>query len=113
MSRFEILSPILRRAGDRLAFYCPGCDSPHVLNVYADRHPRWGYNEDPLAPTFTPSVLNRTGRAVDPAFVPEPGDPPEICHVFVTAGQIQFLGDCTHALAGQTVPLPTWPEDWA
>lgn len=113
MSRFEILSPILRRAGDRLAFYCPGCDTPHVINVDAAREPRWSYDGNAEAPTFSPSVLNRTGRAVDPTFVPEPGDPPEICHVFVTAGQIQFLGDCTHALAGQTVPLPAWPEQWA
>jgi hypothetical protein len=28
------------------------------------------------------------------------------CHSFLVDGQIQFLGDCTHALAGQTVPLP-------
>lgn len=113
MSRFEILSPGLRRAGDRLAFYCPGCDIPHVVNVFADREPRWSYNGNPEAPTLAPSVLNRTGRAVDPTFVPEPGDPPEICHVFVVDGKIQFLGDCTHVLAGQTVPLPAWPEDWA
>lgn len=25
---------------------------------------------------------------------------------FIRDGQIQFLGDCTHALAGKTVPLP-------
>jgi len=31
-----------------------------------------------------------------------------ICHSFVTDGQIQFLGDCTHKLAGRTVPLPAW-----
>ena len=31
------------------------------------------------------------------------------CHTFVTDGRIQFLGDCTHALAGQTVDLPDWP----
>ena len=22
---------------------------------------------------------------------------------------VQFLGDCTHALAGRTLPLPDWP----
>jgi hypothetical protein len=31
-----------------------------------------------------------------------------VCHSFVTDGRIQFLGDCTHALAGQTVDLPEW-----
>lgn len=44
----------------------------------------------------------------------EPGDDPaqwrdEVCHSFVRAGKIEFLGDCTHALKGQTVPLPDWP----
>jgi hypothetical protein len=28
------------------------------------------------------------------------------CHSFVTNGKIQFLADCTHKLAGQTVELP-------
>ena len=28
------------------------------------------------------------------------------CHSFIKDGQIQFLGDCTHSLAGQTVALP-------
>lgn len=31
------------------------------------------------------------------------------CHSFVTDGFIQFLADCKHAMAGQTVPLPAWP----
>jgi len=30
----------------------------------------------------------------------------QVCHSFVTDGRIQFLGDCTHNLAGQTVDLP-------
>lgn len=46
----------------------------------------------------------------------EPGDEPKewadnVCHSFVRAGKIEFLGDCTHALAGQTVALPDWPDD--
>ena len=32
-----------------------------------------------------------------------------VCHTFVTDGRIQFLSDCTHALAGQTVDLPDIP----
>jgi hypothetical protein len=34
-----------------------------------------------------------------------------ICHTFIKAGMIEFLGDCTHKLKGQTVPLPPLP-DW-
>ena len=33
-----------------------------------------------------------------------------VCHSFVTDGRIQFLGDCTHSLAGQTVDLPEFPS---
>jgi hypothetical protein len=33
------------------------------------------------------------------------------CHVFVTKGEIQFLGDCTHELKNKTVPIPAWPND--
>jgi hypothetical protein len=36
-----------------------------------------------------------------------PGQP-VVCHSFVTDGRIQFLEDCTHELAGQTVDLPEW-----
>jgi hypothetical protein len=72
--------------------------------------PRWGWNNNVDAPSFTPSVLVKHGSAVDPTFIDEPGDPPTICHSFVTDGRIQFLSDCTHALAGQTVDLPDWAE---
>ncbi|MNR55162.1 hypothetical protein D3C85_1754830 [compost metagenome] len=30
---------------------------------------------------------------------------PTVCHSWVTDGKIQFLHDCTHALAGQTIAL--------
>jgi len=73
-------------------------------------------------PTFTPSILvqwtefTEKGNADYEAWVASgcPTSPNEKlrfescdrrCHSFVTDGQIQFLGDCTHALAGQTVPL--------
>ncbi len=29
-----------------------------------------------------------------------------LCHSFVRDGRIEFLGDCTHKLAGQTIELP-------
>jgi len=91
-------------------FKCPGCMEAHAITVEdcGTGLPVWEFNGNGDRPTFTPSVLVTTGRAVDPNFVPEAGDPPEVCHSFVTDGQIQFLSDCTHALAGQTVPLPDW-----
>lgn len=85
--------------GDRVAFWCPGCDGVHQVGVGDGPGPRWGFNGDGDAPTFTPSVfVNAPGPYHNPA-VPA-------CHSFVTNGQIQFLSDCTHALAGRTVYLP-------
>ena len=34
-----------------------------------------------------------------------------VCHSFVNNGRIQFLLDCTHHLAGQTVNLPPFNEE--
>lgn len=83
-----------------------------MLPIEGEGRPRWTYNGNPIAPTFSPSVLVTTGRRVDPAHKPDPDfpDPPECCHSFVSDGHIQFLSDSTHALAGQTVPLPDWPS---
>lgn len=84
-------------------FHCPACDCKHAVSTGPCG---WQWNGDADKPTLSPSVLATTGRRVDRSFVPEPGDPPECCHSFVTDGRIQFLGDCTHQLAGQTLELP-------
>jgi len=81
-----------------LVFRCPGCDTWHTVRVQAPHN--WTWNGDLERPTLSPSV-----------FVNAPGNPHRhptepSCHSFVTDGRIQFLGDCTHALAGQTVDLP-------
>lgn len=102
------LSPILRDTSDNgLMFWCPGCDSAHHIQHGAGAAPRWGWNGNAERPTFTPSVLV-TYEGADAGVG---GAPPAVCHSFVTDGQIQFLSDCTHGLAGQTVPLPPWPEE--
>ena len=108
----SLLSLILRAVeGGRLMFWCPGCDGPHMVGVRSDDRPGWGYNGNAVAPTFTPSVLV-TYNGPDAGQVDEDGHraPPATCHSFVTDGRIQFLGDCTHALAGQTVDLPERPR---
>lgn len=114
------LSALLRDAeGGRLLFWCPGCTEPHGIQVGDGPGPRWGWNGDAERPTFTPSVLCTSNRAVPPV-TPEnlnewqraPWPQTKVayvCHTFVTDGRIQFLNDCTHALAGQTVDLPAWP----
>lgn len=90
---------------------CPGCKTFHAFNVFKadERGNQWGFNNDFDKPTFTPSLLIRTGK-----FIPgnenwdDEGHPEfnTICHSFITNGMIQFLGDCTHHLKGQTVELP-------
>jgi hypothetical protein len=101
------LSKVLRQLQDGgLLFNCPGCKNLHQVRVGDGPGPRWGYNGNADKPTFTPSVLvtyNGADAGVD-------GAPARICHSYVTDGRIQFLGDCTHALAGQTVDLPEFPE---
>jgi hypothetical protein len=99
----------LHRVDDvHVAFHCDGCESAHVIPITGPH--AWGWNGSMDAPTLTPSIL-----------VTYPANPEALeefkewrterrCHSFVTNGQIQFLGDCTHKLANQTVPIPDWGE---
>jgi hypothetical protein len=103
-------------AGDRLGFWCPGCEQMHAVTVAPHPHP-WGFNGDFDKPTFTPSVhvtsghymLGHCGDCWCTYNAKHPDKPASFkcrsCHSFVTDGRIQFLDDCTHALAGQTVAL--------
>lgn len=97
--------------GGRVAFFCPGCRRRHVIVVEGPH--AWGFNGNGDRPTFTPSVLwqgaeELTDEQVAAYYRGEglPEKVPVRCHSFVTDGQIQFLSDCSHALAGQTVSLP-------
>ena len=107
------LSPILRSLqGGLVTFWCPACNAPHAVSVSAQGPAaNWTYNGDATAPTFSPSVLV-TYNGSDAGQVTQEGHraPPAVCHSFVTDGRIQFLSDCTHALAGQTVDLPEFPR---
>lgn len=81
-------------------FYCPGCKAPHGFSVAPDEAgvPAWEMHcINPL--TLSPSLL-----------VTARGDPEYRCHSFIRNGKIEFLNDCSHELAGQTVPLPDLPE---
>lgn len=107
------LSSILRGLdGGRVAFQCPGCNRPHPINVIGGLGPSWDYNQNPDKPTLRPSVLvtwKEPGDGPDD-FDDRTKDVPKVCHSFVTDGRIEFLNDCTHALAGQTVDLPEFPH---
>ena len=101
-------------------FRCPGCGYNHFLGVGPKAVGAvWGWNRDKVKPTFTPSVLAKGIKQIlnangswDGGWEKDAeGKPvPFVCHSFVTDGRIQFLSDCTHVLAGQTVDLLDFPE---
>ena len=103
-------SKLRKGEGGAIMFRCPGCNSAHRVMVGDGPGPRWGFNGSGDKPTFTPSVLvTWTEPSDDPSeFDDTAKDKKLACHSFVTDGRIQFLGDCTHSLAGQTVDLPDW-----
>lgn len=101
---FTKLSPILAAGGgESIFFHCPGCDMLHGVKHGAQRasEPVWNWNGSVDKPTIQPSILVRYNWS----------DGPRVCHSFITDGKIQFIGDCTHALAGQTVEIQAFPED--
>lgn len=93
---------------DRLSFICQGCGFPHQVTIGQGDGPRWDWNHDYVRPTFSPSILVSWEEPSDnPAhFDDRTKDQRHICHSFVRDGYIQYLTDCTHELAGQTLPLP-------
>jgi hypothetical protein len=105
--------------GGKVTFWCPACDDSHIIGIAAPARTVWNFNGNGDAPTFTPSVLMEYERAEPPVTFenldeyrrkPWPQTKKRyVCHSYVTNGRIQFLPDCTHALAGQTVDLPDWP----
>lgn len=57
--------------------------------------PNWTWNGSVDKPTVKPSVLTRGGD--------ENGE--HVCHSFINDGRVQFLSDCSHEFAGQTLDL--------
>lgn len=84
--------------GGDVMIFCPGCQCGHRFHVVtkAESGASWTWNNDLEKPTFKPSMLVKWTR----------NGKPQVCHSFVTEGQIQFLLDCTHDLKGKTVALP-------
>ncbi len=115
----KLSSKLRSLEGGQVAFWCPACDDPHAITVNQPGSWTWDGNVD--APTFSPSLLLRSGHYVPGhnglscwcTYNKEHPNAPapfvcSICHSFVRNGMIQFLGDCTHKLAGQTVEIPDW-----
>lgn len=80
-------------------FWCSGCNETHYINTIKNNDVKgnWQFNNDINNPTVNPSILINVGGL---------NKTKPICHSFIKNGYIQFLNDCTHQLAGQTVQLP-------
>jgi len=111
MAGYTKLSNIMKSSNGVMFVHCPGCGYLHGINVERIDRDIWSWNKSVDKPTFSPSLLVRTGRAIDPTFIKEEGDPPEVCHSFIRDGKFVFLSDCDHDLAGKTVDIPSLPED--
>lgn len=109
---------------EAIVLWCPGCAQPyadatedehhsglHMLPVSGAAKTQWTFDGNLELPTLSPSILTRSdhkrrrinGETVDAG--------PFVCHSFLVAGVWQFLGDCTHPLVNQhvpVVPLPDW-----
>lgn len=111
------LSPILRSGVDSaILFWCPGCNTAHRVQYGSGEGPRWHWNMNAEKPTFSPSVKVSWKEPSDKPeeFSDEKKDVDKCCHSFVRDGMIEFLSDCTHSLAGKTVPLAKFPHsDWS
>lgn len=116
----QINSRLRSVQGCHFGFWCPGCEEMHHVGL------QWGFDGNLAAPTITPSLLVTCGHystrwkqgddcwCTYNAQQRERGEPEtkfrcQRCHSFVRNGCIQFLSDCTHALAGQTVQIPDLP----
>lgn len=108
----EQVSAKLRRAANGYSHWCPGCGEMHLIPDC------WTFDGNLSSPTFTPSVKitgmqtvkNERGEWTGEWVRDTQGKPvPECCHCILTAGILNFCGDCTHALSGRQVPLPDLP----
>jgi hypothetical protein len=115
---YKRLSPFLRLAqnGKVVQLWCPGCDEEHQLLINNPEH-GWDWNGDAVLPTFRPSLKTggmRTTKDVEGRWNgewvrdEEGKGIDEICHSYITDGVMDFLGDSTHALAGQQARILEW-----
>lgn len=112
----------------RYIFRCPGCKMIHEIPTKSPQYngAQWGFDGNVNAPTFSPSLFVRSGHYVpgqshqETCWCTYAKEHPEekhvpkcvVCHSFIRGGNIQFLGDCSHELAGQTVALPELSEEF-
>lgn len=105
------ISKYLRRTQTGYLHWCPGCNEIHHywIDKPNESGAQWTFNGNPEKPTFRESMLIRV-PAVDNDCNIIPDKWESVCHYFVTDGRIDFCGDSTHPLVGQSAPLPELPD---
>lgn len=113
------MSKLHKSDENHVSFHCPGCESAHRIPIAGPN--TWQWNKDMDLPTFSPSIKISSGHFIEGSLgcwckhnAAHPESPSGfscgLCHSFVKDGKIQFLTDCTHKLAGQTVDIPDWED---
>lgn len=91
----RVCHPLSDSSNERCGYlvYCPACGFGHFFNVEkpGPNGQQWTFNGNLEKPTFYPSML----------ILP----PAKRCHSFVRNGRIEYLSDCEHKYAGQTLDL--------
>lgn len=78
-------------------YLCPACN--RIEEVPIEGHPstNWKFSGSEEFPSLTPSVVIATFRKTT--------EDNMRCHSHIHEGKISFDFDCTHELAGKTVPM--------
>ena len=107
-----------------LTYWCQGCESTHGVKTKGQG--AWSWNQDVRNPVFGPSVLYQSHMWTPPVTAQnieqwrltpwQQTQVNHVCHTFIGCngaqpGEVIFLGDCTHSLAGTVHPFPDLP-DW-
>jgi hypothetical protein len=89
---------ILRKVEDvntKYAFWCPACKCAHFFQTTG--YPDWKLTGSMLNPTITPSIrVQGYSEVLQKNYV---------CHSVITGGIIEYMGDCTHELAGKEIQM--------
>jgi len=90
-------------------FWCVPCNTHHrfITKRGVDEVPVWDFDGNLESPTFSPSLLCNGRAKAEDLF---PHTKSHRCHLFLRAGMVEYLSDCTHEAAGTTVPVqdPCW-----
>lgn len=110
------MMPRIRPTTDGYEFLCPACNDFHGVRTDPKHGAVWKFNGDLNKPTFSPSILVRSGHFAKQTGgcwctynTAHPDEPSSFkcyrCHSIIEDGKIRYFSDCSHSFAGQTLDL--------